>query len=182
MICYLIIIKPGNCNKRIVDMENATKEQLYVGIAELVVAHNPAVLITKGLGSCIAVILRDPVARFGALAHIILPSINEARNKENPLKFGDSAIEIAVQRMIEKGCLKNRLEAKIAGGACMFNFPNQVINIGERNAEAVRKKLGEMHIPVLASDVGGNYGRTVEFDIEKGSMTIKTAFHGVKVI
>lgn len=163
-------------------MENTTREQIYVGIAELVVAHNPAVLITKGLGSCIAVALRDPVARFGALAHIILPSINEARNKENPLKFGDAAIEIAVKKMLEKGCLKHRLEAKVAGGACMFNFPNQVINIGERNARAVRKKLEEMKIPIMASDVGGMYGRTVEFDIEKGTMTVKTAFHGVKVI
>ncbi len=163
-------------------MENTVKEQLYIGIAELVVAHNPAVLITKGLGSCIAVALRDPVARYGALAHIILPSINEVRNKENPLKFGDSALEIAVKKMLEKGCVKGRLEAKIAGGSCMFNFPNQVINIGERNAESVKKKLAEMNIPLLASDVGGNYGRTVEFDIEKGTMTVKTAFHGAKVM
>lgn len=163
-------------------MENVTKEQIYIGIAELIVAHNPAVLITKGLGSCIAVSLRDPVERFGALAHIILPSIETSNNKENPLKFADSAIEIAVNRLLEKGCKKNRLEAKIAGGSSMFHFENMTINIGEKNALAVIKKLGELRIPIRASDIGGDYGRTVEFDIEKGTMTVKTVFHGIKVM
>ena len=167
---------------RIVIMEKVIKEQIYVGIAELVVVHNPAVLISKGLGSCIAVSLRDPVERFGALAHIILPSIEKSNNKENPLKFADSAIEIAVKRLLGKGCKKNRLVAKIAGGSSMFHIENMTINIGEKNAEAVIKKLGELRIPILASDIGGDYGRTVEFDIEKGTMTIKTAFLGNKVM
>ncbi|MBU4138770.1 MAG: chemotaxis protein CheD, partial [Euryarchaeota archaeon] len=109
-------------------------------------------------------------------------SIERSNNKDNPLKFADSAIEIAVNRLLEKGCKKNRLVAKIAGGSSMFHFDNMTINIGENNALAVTKKLGEMRIPILASDLGGDYGRTVEFDIEKGTMTIITAFHGVKVM
>ncbi len=159
-----------------------TKEHVSVGIAKLVVMHNPAVLITRGLGSCIAILLRDPVARFGALAHIILPSIEQSNDKEHPLKFADSAIEIAVKRMLEKGCSKDRIVAKIAGGACMFHVEKQIINIGEKNVGAVIHKLEEMHIPILASDTGGNHGRNVEFDIETGVVTIKTALQGVKVI
>ncbi len=163
-------------------MKDMTKEQISVGIAELVVMHNPAVLMTRGLGSCVAISLRDPVARFGALAHIILPSIEQSKDKGNPLRFADSTIEIAIKKMLEAGCSKNRIEAKIAGGACMFHFDKQVINIGEKNIEAVINKLNEMHIPILANDTGGDHGRTVEFDIESGSMTVKTALHGVKVI
>ncbi len=158
------------------------KEHVTIGIAELVVMHNPAVLITRGLGSCVAISLRDPVARFGALAHIILPSIEKSNDKEHPLKFADSAIEIAVKQLMEKGCLKSRIVAKIAGGACMFNLEKQIINVGARNIEAVISKLGELKIPILADDTGGNYGRTVEFDIEKGSLTVKTALNGVKVL
>ena len=158
------------------------KEQVAVGIAELVVMHNPAVLITRGLGSCVAVSLRDPVARFGALAHIVLPSMEQSNDKEHPLKFADSAIEIAVKQMLEKGCSKNRIVAKIAGGACMFHLENQVINIGAKNIEAVTHKLEEMQIPILANDTGGDYGRTVEFDIETGVVTVKTALKGVKAI
>jgi chemotaxis protein CheD len=168
-------------NKYIHNMDS-NQEKIIVGIADLVVVHNPAVLVTIGLGSCVAISLRDPEARFGGLSHILLPAINESKNKDNPLKFADSAIEIAVDTLIKKGCLKKRLEAKIAGGASMFSFGDNSLNIGERNVEAVKKKLNEMGIPILASDTGANYGRTVEFNIASGVMLVKSAFHGIKEI
>jgi len=160
----------------------SNQEKIIVGIADLVVVHNPAVLVTIGLGSCVAISLRDPESRFGGLSHILLPSIKESNNKDNPLKFADSAIEIAVDRLIKKGCLKSRLEAKMAGGASMFSFGENTMNIGERNVEAVKQKLKEMDIPILASDTGANYGRTVEFNIASGVMSVKSAFHGIKEI
>ena len=161
---------------------DSNPEKIIVGIADLVVVHNPAILITIGLGSCVAISLRDPVARFGGLSHILLPSILESKNKNNPMKFADSAIEMAVKMLLQKGCLKNRLEAKIAGGASMFNMGGNTINIGERNVEAVKKKLKELNIPIIASDTGANYGRTVEFHIATGVMLVKSAFQGIKEI
>ncbi len=161
---------------------SSIKEKINVGIADLAVTHNPGVLITVGLGSCVAISFRDPVAKYGALAHIVLPGIEQARNRENPLKFADSAIDIAVKELLRKGCKKNRIESKIAGGASMFNFGGTNFNIGEKNVEAVRKKLEDMNIPILAGDTGGNHGRTVEFDVETGIMSIKSAFFGIKNI
>lgn len=161
---------------------DSSPEKIIIGIADLVVVHNPAILVTIGLGSCVAISLRDPVARFGGLSHILLPSITESNNKSNPKKFADSAIEMAVNMMLQKGCAKSRLEAKIAGGANMFNFGGNNINIGERNIEAVKKKLKELNIPLIASDTGSNYGRTVEFHIASGIMYVKSAFHGIKEI
>ena len=157
-------------------------EKIIIGIAELVVVHNPAVLVTIGLGSCVAISIRDPVARFGGLSHILLPSIAESNNKSNPMKFADSAIEMVVDILLQKGCQKSRLEAKIAGGASMFNISGNTINMGEKNIAAVKKKLDELKIPLLASDTGSNYGRTVEFHIASGIMYVKSAFHGVKEI
>jgi len=158
------------------------KEKIIVGIADLVVVHNPAVLVTIGLGSCVAVSFRDPVARFGGLAHILLPAIEESKNKDNPLKFADTAIEKGVEMMLRKGCLKNRIETKIAGGASMFSFKEADMQIGARNVEAVRRKLQELKLPIIASDTGGNYGRTIEFDIASGAMFVKSAFNGNKEI
>jgi len=157
-------------------------EKIIIGIADLVVVHNPAILITIGLGSCVAVSLRDPVARFGGLSHILLPSIEESNNKDNRMKFADSAIEMAVDMLLKNGCVKSRLEAKMAGGASMFNIAGNNINIGEKNVEAVKKKLQELKIPLIASDTGSNYGRTVEFHIASGVMYVKSAFHGIKEI
>jgi len=156
-------------------------EQIIVGIADLVIVHNPAVLVTIGLGSCVGISLRDPVARVGALSHIVLPTIKESKNKDNPLKFADSAIEVAIQKMLEKGCLRGRIESKIAGGASMFSFGDNM-NLGEKNVAAVIKKLEELRIPILASDTGGNHGRTIEFHVETGVLVVKSAFRGVKEI
>ncbi len=156
-------------------------DKIIVGIADLAVVHNPAVLVTIGLGSCVGISFLDPVAKVGALAHIVLPSIELSRNRDVPLKFADSGIEIAIQNMLKMGCLKNRIQAKLAGGAHMFSF-NENMNIGEKNVEAVTKKLEEMKIPILDMDTGGNYGRTIEFHVETGLMVVKSAFRGVKEI
>ena len=158
------------------------QEKIIIGIADYVVVHNPAVLVTIGLGSCVGISIRDPVARFGGLAHILLPSIKESNNKATPLKFADSAIEIVVDSLLKKGCIKSRLEAKIAGGASMFSVGTNTMNIGERNVLAVKQKLNEMNIPLLASDTGANYGRTIEFNIASGVMSVKSAFNGTKDI
>jgi len=157
-------------------------EKIFIGIADLVVVHNPAVLVTIGLGSCVAISIRDPIARFGGLSHILLPSISESSNKSNPMKYADSAIEMVVDLLLSKGCLKSRLEAKIAGGASMFNIGGNSINIGERNVEAAKKKLKELKVSLLASDTGSNYGRSIEFNIASGIMYVKSAFHGIKEI
>jgi len=150
-------------------------------IADSAVVHNPAVLVTT-VGSCVGIALRDPSAKIGALSHIMLPCSNESKNKEVPLKFADSAIEITVDEMIKKGCSKKRIEAKIAGGASMFEFGISSMKIGERNVEAVVNKLEEYNIPILASDTGKNYGRTLEYHVETGILHVKNALKGLNKI
>ena len=87
--------------------------------------------------------------------------------------------------MVAAGAGRTRLVAKIAGGAKMFDFQgggNSLMTVGDRNAEAVRKVLGELKIPILASDTGLNFGRTVEFYPETGNFVIKAVGKGVKTI
>ena len=40
---------------------------------------------------------------------------------------------------------------------------NSIMQIGKRNVEAVKAKLSQLRIKILAEDVEGNYGRTIEF-------------------
>ena len=66
--------------------------------------------------------------------------------------------------------------AAIAGGATMFTFQGSGSNIGQvgdRNVEAVKNKLKELKIPILAEDTGANYGRTVIFYPESGDFHIR---------
>lgn len=157
---------------------------IKIGMADLDVANFPDILQTAGLGSCVGVCLWDPVTKIGGLAHIMLPYSAQAHSSANEAKFADTAIPLVVRRMEKKGALKSRLVAKIAGGAQMFSFysGNDIMRIGERNAEAVKETLVNMKIRLLAEDVGGNYGRTIEFYTENGKLYIRTINVGEKII
>jgi len=150
-------------------------EIIKVGMADLKVCAAPHALTTLGLGSCIGIAIRDPISKVGGLAHIMLPDSTQIKNNSNLYKFADTGIEELVRLLIEKGASKQRLVAKIAGGAQMFAFQNKsdLVRVGERNAEASRDKLKQLNITLLAQDTGLNYGRTVVFYPETGNYVIK---------
>jgi len=157
-------------------------ELIKVGMADYKVGRNPASLISYGLGSCVGVALYDPVAKVGGLAHIMLPDSTQARSTENPAKFADTCLPLMVAEMIKQGAAKNRLVAKIAGGAQMFAFANatDIMRVGERNSETVRAVLKNLDLKLVAEDCGGNYGRTVELKLDNGAFRIKTIDKGEK--
>ena len=157
-------------------------ELIRVGMADYKTGTYPNSLISYGLGSCIGIALFDPITKVGGLAHIMLPDSTQARISENPAKFADTAIPLMLQEMIRLGAVRTRVVAKIAGGAQMFKFANatDIMRVGERNAEATIKTLKELDIRIIASDTGGNYGRTVELKLDTGIYKIKTIDKGQK--
>ena len=157
-------------------------ELIKVGMADLKTGKSPDVLISYGLGSCVGIALYDPQVRIGGLAHIMLPDSSQARATDNYAKFADTAIPALLEAVVRLGGVKNRITAKIAGGSQMFSFAqtSDVMRIGDRNAEAVREVLKSLSIRILADDVGGNYGRTVELLLDTGTFVIKTVNKGDK--
>lgn len=148
---------------------------IKVGMADLNICKSPDGLTTLGLGSCVGVAVRDPVTKVGGLLHAMLPDSTVIKQNTCVEKFVDSGLEELVKRLVRAGANKNRLEAKLAGGAQMFAFQrnSDLVKVGERNAEAARKKLSAMHIKLLAEDTGLNYGRTVIYYPETGIYVIK---------
>ncbi|MBO5093533.1 MAG: chemotaxis protein CheD [Lachnospiraceae bacterium] len=151
-------------------------EIIKVGMADLKVCKSPNGITTLGLGSCVGIALRDPSTKIGGLAHIMLPDSKAIRNNTNIPKFADTGIEELVKQVVAAGAGRSRLVAKIAGGAQMFAFQNKsdLVRVGERNVEAVKKKLQELKIPIQAEDTGKNYGRTVIFYPETGNFVIRS--------
>ena len=148
---------------------------IKVGMADLKICKSPDGLTTLGLGSCVGVAVRDPVTKIGGLLHAMRPDSTVLRNNTCIEKFVDSGLDELVRQMIKAGANRSRLEAKLAGGAQMFAFQrnSDLVKVGERNAEAARKKLRAMHIKLLAEDTGLNYGRTVIYYPETGVYVIK---------
>ena len=152
-------------------------EIIKVGMADLKTCVSPNGVTTLGLGSCVGIAVRDPVTKVGGLAHIMLPDRTAIRNSHlNVAKFADTGIVELVNQMEKLGAKRNRMVAKIAGGATMFSFQGGSTAMGQvglRNVEATKAKLKELKIPILAEDTGANYGRTVIFYPETGEFHIR---------
>ncbi|WP_341877211.1 chemotaxis protein CheD [Defluviitalea saccharophila] len=157
---------------------------IKVRMADLNVTKYPGILTTLGLGSCVGIALYDPVSRVGGLAHIMLPDSTQIKNNSNIAKFADTATVKLIEDMINIGAKKDRIVAKLAGGAQMFSFSqsSDLMRVGARNVSAAQAILAKLGIPIIASDTGENYGRTIELYTEDGRLVIKTIGHGIKQI
>ena len=152
---------------------------ITVGISDLAVSKAPEVIVTYALGSCIGIALYDNTTKIGGLVHIMLPSSKEitVRN-DNPKKYADTGIQLLLQELKAKGANMSKLTAKIAGGAQMFTTSSSILSIGDRNIKAVKAVLGAFKIPIVAEQVGENYGRTVYLNTETGILDVKSASKG----
>lgn len=159
-------------------------EMIKVGMADAKVCHAPDAITTLGLGSCVGVALYDKMSKISGLVHVMLPDSTKVRQNHNKAKFADTGIDLLIDMMKAEGANVRSLTAKIAGGAQMFAFSgnSDMLRVGERNAEAVKKKLAELNIRILAEDTGLNYGRTVEFYPENGDFIIKAVGKPPKTI
>lgn len=151
------------------------KQQLVVGIGDMKLGRQEGTIITYALGSCIGIALYDPMIKLGALVHIMLPE-RVSNTDTNIFKYADTGISETLRKLYAYGAVKNRLTAKIAGGAKMFEMKggNSLGNIGERNAQMTKRVLMKEGIRIVKEDTGANYARTMSIDLSNGIVTVKT--------
>jgi len=153
-----------------------------VGLGEVKVASGPGrVLVCYGLGSCVGLALYDSVARVGAMVHVVLPDSSMARGRDAPPgKYADTGVEAALAAIVKAGASRSRLTARAAGGARMLSLAgsNPKLDIGARNAEAVRAALARHGISLVAEDMGGTYGRTLQLFVDSGRLLVSTVGRG----
>ena len=145
-------------------------------VADFAVANGDTLLVTVGLGSCVAIALHDAQAQVGGLAHVLLPSTGMSQDHTNRAKFPSSAVPLLCERMQALGARAGRMRAKIVGGSSMFTslLSATGLQIGERNVLATRVALEQAGIPIVAQDVGGDYGRSVYFSVHNGRLVVKS--------
>ncbi len=153
----------------------AARESI-VKVAEWAADRGAAVLVTLGLGSCVAIMLHDPGAQAGAMAHVLLPSRSLARDTSNPAKFPETAVPFLIERLGALGADPRHLVAKLAGGASMFAqlMTPGSLQMGERNIAAARNALRAAGIPLAGEAVGGGSGRSVRFHVADGRVEIRS--------
>ena len=156
--------------------------ELVVRVADLRIGVAEDVLVTVGLGSCVAIVLYDAEARVGGLAHVLLPSPALAREDGNPARFPQSAVPRMLELMRADGARPERITARLAGGASMFAAlaPPGTVQMGERNLVAARQALSVNGVPLVGEAVGGDFGRTVRLRVRDGRVEVSTVAHGIQ--
>lgn len=154
--------------------------RLVVGVGDGGVSRNPdAVIVTYALGSCIAVMMHDPVAQVGGMVHYMLPesSMSPEKAATQPWMFADTGVARLYQAILEVGADKRRLVVAAVGGAQVID-DHGVFNIGKRNCLALRKALWKVGLTPRAEDTGGTQPRTVRLEVGSGRVWLQISGQG----
>ncbi|MFN3531891.1 MAG: chemotaxis protein CheD [Candidatus Brocadia sp.] len=154
------------------------RNTITVGVGDLKITQAPNVLKTL-LGSCIGIVLHDPVNKIGGLLHIMLPKKNG--NDLKITKYANTGLPYFIYQMVtHAGASRSALSAKIFGGAKMFET-NGLLNIGESNELEVRRILKEEGIRIVAAKTGGTKGYNILFDTETGEVTCRIFGEAIEI-
>lgn len=155
--------------------------EVVVDTGNIKVSNNSNTLITSALGSCVAITIYDKVQKLGGMLHYILPENPGGKKKE---KYADTGIQLLLEKILALNSKKEDLVAKMVGGANMFEeFMDDIENsIGKRNVKKGKEVLKDLGIKLTSQDVGGNYGRSVKFQLSNGQIHITSYKTGAKII
>jgi chemotaxis protein CheD len=154
-----------------------------VDIADYRVSADPdVILVTYALGSCIGVMLYDPVRRAAGMIHYMLPlsDTSPEKAKARPAMFADVGVPLLFRGMYSLGCEKKDLLVKVAGGGTLHDKSGRFA-IGQRNYTVLRKIFWKTGVIINAEDVGGSKSRTVRLAVASGRCTVTSAGQEVEL-
>lgn len=143
----------------------------YLYPATIYIAKQETV-ITTVLGSCVSVTMYDEIKKIGGMNHYLLPLWN-GKELATP-KFGNIAIKKLLQEMLNLGCNKNNIIAKVFGGAEVIeHLEASNFFIGKRNIEIAHEVLNEEKIKIAAESTAGKNGRKIVFNTLTGVVKMR---------
>ncbi|MBN9407861.1 MAG: chemoreceptor glutamine deamidase CheD [Burkholderiales bacterium] len=129
------------------------------------------VLVTV-LGSCVAACIRDRHSGIGGMNHFMLPEAGDDAFASEPARYGAYAMEVLINQLVKNGARRDRLEAKVFGGANVVAGMTQA-GIGRRNAQFVLEFLAREGIPLLARDLEDTCARKVAYFPRTGEARVR---------
>ncbi len=143
-------------------MNTALKKENRVHIiqGEFFVTSDPNLMVTTILGSCVAACIRDPLAGVGGINHFLLPGNNGRAGSAADERMGVHLMELLVNGLLKAGARRERLEAKLFGGARTVRAHT---DIGKNNAEFAERFLRDEGIAHVGGNTGGLHGRRIQY-------------------
>ncbi len=141
---------------------------VYLHPAQMHVATAPCAIRTL-LGSCVAVCVWDPGVHVGGAIHYLLPRGRHSNGETG--RYGTLAVPALIRAVCALGGNRASLRAKIFGGARVLPALHTTngASLGDHNAAVAWELLAAENVPVVGTDLGGDYGRRVLFHVEDGS-------------
>lgn len=150
-------------------------EVILIGPGDFYISKEHEIISTT-LGSCISVCLYDENNQAGGINHYMLPMevVNNESLQLGSAKYGINSMELLINGLLKKGCLRNQLKAKIFGGANMFKGKNITgpSSVGDQNIHFAKRYLLAEGIPIIKEDVGGGVARKIYFDSKTGHVRL----------
>lgn len=138
--------------------ENVGHRVCHVIQGSHAISDEPDVVLTTILGSCVATCLWDPIAAVGGMNHFLLA--NEPVHGGPSYRYGSHAMELLINDLLKKGARRDRLRAKLFGGATMQNMFGK---IGQSNADFAVNFLKSDGIEIVSQSLGGTQARRIRF-------------------
>ena len=127
--------------------------------------------ISTLLGSCVSITLWHPRKRIGGMCHYMMTE--RTRTPDTPLdgRYATEAFELFLQHVEQAGTRPSEYQAKLFGGANMFQEINgSRMDIGARNIDYGHRLLASKHIALIAEHVAGSGRRKLHFDLWSGDV------------
>lgn len=140
--------------------DTIARRRLHIIQGEAKWGSGEDLVLTTLLGSCVAACLRDPIAGVGGMNHFLLPGNCEGQGRSRSESYGLYLMEILINGLLKKGARRERLEAKLFGGA---RTVEGLSDIGAKNAAFARDFLKMEGIGYHGGDLGGAKGRRIEY-------------------
>lgn len=132
---------------------------IHVVQGEYRLSSDPEVVLTTILGSCVAACLRDGVAGVGGMNHFLLPG--DANTDADSLNYGVNSMELLINGLLQSGATRDRLEAKLFGGACVVQGLSS--DVGAKNSEFALQFLQAERIRCVSHSLGGVQARRIRY-------------------
>ncbi|MGA2492802.1 MAG: chemotaxis protein CheD [Roseiarcus sp.] len=136
------------------------ERRIHIVQGEYKVTDDPDVVVSTLLGSCVAACIRDPLTGVGGMNHFLLPGEDGRAYDHEAERYGDYLMELLINGLMKQGAHRDRLEAKLFGGARMMAG---LSDIGKKNAEFAERYLKHEGIAVVGKDLGGERGRRLQY-------------------
>ncbi|WP_051261439.1 chemotaxis protein CheD [Desulfovibrio inopinatus] len=164
-------------NRKLKSLVDSGVSVEHLKIGECIFTSRPLIISTV-LGSCVGATLYHPRTGFAAMFHAMLPSIENARNPNQPCNFVDNALESLFARFeLRKISVRSLTVRLFGGGLTMYSDEKrqfgEILDVGRKNVEMARSILSKRGLDVACEDVLGNQGRKVLFYTKTGDTWMK---------